>query len=149
MLQLFLRYQNSVLIWGFFRQLAALDVAAAVADQDPKVNILFGHNVAVEEGVAGPQLVVCFVCLRESVFWHVNVAVVVVVEVSTAMKECETLNSLDELLSFDVENQFGWSAPQQQLQQQQLHHHNNNTIGATNVHNSGNGFCEISSSPDR
>jgi hypothetical protein len=65
------------------------------------------------------------------------------------MKECETLNSLDELLSFDVENQFGWSAPQQQLQQQQLHHHNNNTIGATNVHNSGNGFCEISSSPDR
>ena len=123
-----------------------------MADRDTKVNILFGHDGAGEEGVTGPQLVllvadrifVCFVCLRESVFWHV----VVVVVVTTAMKECETLNSLDELLSFDVENQFGWSAPQQQQLLQQQLHHNNNTIGAT-IHNNGNGFCEISSSPDR
>ncbi len=64
------------------------------------------------------------------------------------MKECEALNSLEEILSLDVaDNQFLWSPP----------HHTNATAAqsafaattAAAVTPNGNGFCDVSGSPDR
>jgi hypothetical protein len=57
------------------------------------------------------------------------------------MKECESLNCLEEILSLDiVDHQFLWSQPQINAAQAAL---------AAAANSSGNGFCELSGSPDR
>jgi hypothetical protein len=57
------------------------------------------------------------------------------------MKECESLNCLEEILSFDiVDQQFLWSQPQINAAQAAL---------AAAANSNGNGFCELSGSPDR
>lgn len=65
---------------------------------------------------------------------------------AAAMKECDALNSLEEILSLDVaDSQFVWSPPNASgaaiAAQTALH-----VLAASN---SGNGFCDVSGSPDR
>ena len=70
------------------------------------------------------------------------------------MKECEPFNSLDDILSLDEENQFIWStaaaaAGADHDGRSHPAHSAQYSAAGTDVKNSGNGFCEISSSPDR